>query len=92
MANRLDAVNVHTVGTTATDIDIGYGTVMLANSGSTTLYFKPKDNDGKAAKTDNAFPLSTGVVLQVPLSAKTISVISSGAGGKLAVLRMEDWS
>lgn len=91
MAKRVERVIRKTVGTTAENIDLGYQPAYIANAGTTTLYVKEKDWDDTDASSSNGFPIAKGCMINQPLAFRKLSVVSSGASGDLAILRVEDF-
>lgn len=91
MAYRVDEVIRKTVGTTAETIQLGYTPVYIENAGSTTLYIKEAEWDGTDCTPQNGFPIVKGCMIQKPLAIRKLSVVSSAAGGGLAIMKVQDY-
>lgn len=69
-----------TVGTEAQSVAINSKTFLMVNtSEANTVYFKEMAEDGKPVTTANGFALLPGQMLQIPLCARTLSVIATAA-------------
>lgn len=75
------------VGTSAKTVNVNSKTFLLVNTSETaTVYFKEAAEDGKAATAANGFALLPKQMLQLPLCARQLSVISTAADTDVRIL------
>lgn len=79
------------VGTSAKSISVNSKTFLMVNaSEANTVYFKEMAEDGKAVTTATGFALLPGQTLQIPLCARTLSVIASAADTDVRILYLTE--
>lgn len=77
-------------GTSAQDVAVNYQAFLCQNlSESARVYIKERDGDGTAASAANGWAILPGATLDVPLTARTLSVVADGAAD-LRLLILED--
>lgn len=79
------------VGTSAKSVNVNSKTFLMVNtSEANTVYFKEMAEDGKAATAANGFALLPGQMLQLPLCARTLSMIASAADTDVRLLYLTE--
>lgn len=85
---KIESAEAVSVGTTAKEVETHFRSFLLANaSADKVIYFC---NGEKKATAAAAFPIPSGVTLDIPFTADKISVIASGAGADLRILYIDD--
>ena len=90
MGYKIEKVVKLTVGTTAVNVPVhGLACMIQNNSGSATVYFKEKREDGKAATSANGYAIGPGDETPVPIVASELSVVASASSTDVRVLIMD---
>lgn len=80
-----------TVGTKAQTVAVNSKTFLIANASETaTVYFKEAAEDAVAVTASNGFALLPKETLQVPLCARSLSIIASAADTDVRLLYLTE--
>lgn len=80
-----------TVGTSAKSVNVNSKTFLMVNTSETnTVYFKEMAEDGKAVTAATGFALLPKETLQLPLCARTLSMIASAADTDVRLLYLTE--
>ena len=80
-----------TVGTSAKSVAVNSKTFLMVNTSEAgTVYFKEKAEDGKDVTAATGFALLPGQMIQIPLCARTLSMIASAADTDVRLLYLTE--
>lgn len=86
MGKRIRTVKTVSVGTTASEVSIGFDSFMLFNNSANTLYLNV---DGVTATSANGFPVGAGKMPDQVFTCETLSLVASGASSDVRILLIE---
>lgn len=88
-AYKIGKITQHTVGTTAIEIELQSGAVIIQNQSSDKImYVKEKTTDGLAVTSATGFAVYPQTQ-SMPLTGDTLSIITTAAAQTIAVIRLE---
>lgn len=82
-------IPIATLVDTAQNIEINARTFIISNTGAQPLYFKEKTIDSLNATASNGFLVPANTVLQIILTASTLSIISNATGTSASILILD---
>lgn len=87
-AYKIGKITQHTVGTTAIEIELQSGAVIIQNqSADKIMYVKEKTVDGTAVTATTGFAVYPQTQ-SMPLTGDTLSIITTAAAQKIAIIRL----
>lgn len=86
MGKRIKAVKAISVGTTATEVSIGFDSFMIFNNSANTVYMTA---DGATASAANGFPIAKGTMPDQVFTCEKLSLVASGASSDVRLLYID---
>lgn len=78
MSLMMERTQKVTASAAAQDVEVACRSFLMVNtSENAVVYFKEKEDDGKAVTADTGFALLPGQTTPMPLNAKTLSIMAT---------------